>query len=162
MATLFKSYKFRGKHATYVKFLCTEKGQYKENRAIIFERIIDAYMIGALIGFKYGKQAKINDSVADTSTISIEQMMGEEENLMYIYRLIMLCEKSSGLNEKERIERAFKSDLDEKKVEKNMQLFHSYVLGGIEYLYDTFKDCEDNEELKLQEMLNFVKMCEDD
>ena len=50
-----RDYQIRGKHATYSKYLV----KHKDNTgAPIFNRFIDIYMIGAIMGFMHGKELK--------------------------------------------------------------------------------------------------------
>ena len=60
-----------------------------------------------------------------------------------MYRLVMLLEKRSDLDSPERIDRAFRDDANESEPEKlkeNIDLFNSYVRGGIEEMYEEFID----------------------
>ena len=55
----------------------------------------------------------------------------------------MLLDKTTDILPEERVNRAFRYDSDEKKVEKfkeNMEIFHAYVRGGIELMYEWFTD----------------------
>ena len=152
-------YKFRGKHALYVKFLTTERGQLSEDKAIIFERIVDAYMISALVGLRQNRRSKIDDSINESSTINYGTLQSESNKINYIYRVIMLCDKSQGLSEKERIDRAFKRDTDKKAIEENMRLFNSYVLGGLEFIYEMFKNFRDQNEKDVEDkMMNIIQL----
>lgn len=154
---IFNGYKFRGKHATYAKFLATDKGSERKDGLNIFNRILDVYMISAIVGLIYDRRSQIDNSVKDSSDIEAQQMYKEQEKLMYIYRLILLLDTSTGLTEQERINRAFKTDDDENQIKKNLELFNSYVLGGVEHLYDVFSNSYGNEDDIMNEMLSFVE-----
>ena len=154
---IFTGYKFRGKHATYAKFLATERGSEREDGLNVFIRVLDVYMVSAVMGIMYGKRSQIDESNSDTSDIQAQAMIKEQEQLMYLYRLILLCDESSGLSEQEKISRAFKTDGDEDAVRKNLVLFNSYVLGGIEILYERFKDCYGNDSEIFDEILDFAQ-----
>ena len=55
----------------------------------------------------------------------------------------MLLDKTSDITMEERVDRAFRYDSDESKSEEFkqcMELFNSYVRGGIEVMYEQFTD----------------------
>ena len=55
----------------------------------------------------------------------------------------MLLDKTTTLEPTVRVDRAFRYDVQEDKKEEfaaNMDLFHSYVRGGIEEMYEQFTD----------------------
>lgn len=138
-----RDFQVRGMHATYWKALCkTPKdkagvnpgGQFK-----IFERYVDAYMVAPLLGCLYGKKGSTDlpDSDDDAGMLA-DVLISNQQKLTYIYRVIMLTDKSTGMNEQERIDRAFRDDTNEEAMKKNMQLYNDYFLGGLELLYDAF------------------------
>jgi hypothetical protein len=138
-----RDYQIRGKHATYSKYLV----KHKDNTgAPIFNRFIDIYMIGAIMGFMHGKRAEEDNTVKDDVSILASTVIAEKDKLQFIYRLIMLLDTNSGLTLEERINRAFRDDSKEETIADNMKLFHSYVCGGIEYLYEKFNDCVTNDD----------------
>lgn len=132
--------KFYGKHASYVKFLCKDKNVNTENGLNLFESKIELYTLAPLIGLIYNRKSKIDRSIDDTSTIQLQQIKNHEDDLIYVYRVIMLLDDKENISDEKRIERAFKYDDDKKRVEENMKIFDSYALGGIEFLYEMFKD----------------------
>ena len=133
----------KGIYATYCKALCktptdkagpNEGGQFK-----IFKRYIDAYMIAPLLGCLYGQRVdEVSDPGSDSAGIMAAAIIGEQSKLIYIYRVIMLTDKLSGLSEEERINRAFRDDTDEEAIKKNMKVYEGYFYGGLKLLYDTF------------------------
>lgn len=129
-------YTINGKHATYLKYLV--------NDAKAFMRYIDVYMNAAVVGFLYGRAVPKDNSSQDRARIYADAFAKEKRQCDFIYRLIMLLDENEGLSHTERLDRAFrndtqlKTDEDKAKHEKNMQLFHSYVFGGIEVLYEQF------------------------
>ena len=57
--------------------------------------------------------------------------------------MVMLLDKTIELSPEERVDRAFRYDTLPEKVEefrKNLELFHDYVRGGIEVMYEQFTD----------------------
>jgi len=128
-----KDFDLRGKHATYTKFLC--------NEAKVFKRYIDVYMVSVVIGFLYGSP-KSRDAAHDSANILAGVFANERAKCEFLYRLVMLLDETSEITVEARIDRAFRIDdssVDDMK--NNMDLFHSYVYGGIEVLYEKFLDC---------------------
>lgn len=125
----------RGKYASWLKFLSekTEKNDKSEKVAGVFKRDIDVYMTAAIIGLNFGLR-KDSDNSADTAKIHVDTVLKEQNNLIFIYRIAMLIDNSTGKNADEKIDRAFKTMGNP----ENMELFNSYVRGGIEWLYEQF------------------------
>jgi hypothetical protein len=122
-----------GKHATYTKYLVKE--------ARLYERNIDVYMNGAVFGLLYNRTAPIDRESNDSTNILTEVLTKSRADLMFLYRLVMLLEQTTDLEAPERIDRAFRDDANDdepEKLKKNMELFDSYVLGGIEQMYEDF------------------------
>lgn len=129
-----KDFEFRGKHATYTKFLC--------NEARVFRRYIDVYMLSSVIGFLYGSPKDRDASTSDNASILAGVFANERPNCEFLYRLIMLLDDTSALSNGEKIERAFRiDDASPDALKLNMELFHRYVYGGVEVLYEKFEDC---------------------
>ncbi|KJR47500.1 hypothetical protein UF75_2078 [Desulfosporosinus sp. I2] len=147
-----KDYNLKGKHATYTKFL--------KDTAKVFDRYMDVYMIGAVLGFLNGKQEPEDNSNKDDAEIPLSVFYKEKMKCEFIYRMIMLLDETSNLTLEQRTDRAFREDTNEQAMIKNMDLFNSYVRGGIEYLYEKFsEDCvtEDDYLNKVYEFVNRFK-----
>ncbi|WP_226537432.1 hypothetical protein [Fictibacillus halophilus] len=124
-----------GKHATYTKFLV--------NEAKVFKRYIDVYMNGAIFGFLYGRISEKDKDSTDRARIYADALATERLKCDFIYRLIMLLDETSNITIERKIDRAFRDDAKQDTSENhkaNMNLFNSYVLGGIEALYDKFTE----------------------
>lgn len=126
----------KGKHATYLKYLSqkTEKNDRTEVVAGVFTRMIDVYMTAAIIGAYYGLRSEDENAGSDTVKIFADVVNREQDNLINIFRIVMLVDNTSGLDPDDKIKRAFK----EPDTPENMKLFNSYVRGGIEWLYEQF------------------------
>jgi len=61
-----------------------------------------------------------------------DQMINAKDNLVFNMQLILLLDKDYEPDEEKRIDKAFRHF---GKDEKDFELFESYVLGGIEVLY---------------------------
>lgn len=158
------SYRFTGKHATYVKFLnaYTKNLDKTAEVAGVFAFAIDVYMIAPLIGAAYNRRSPVDTSGTDSHNILESQFLSRQDKLESIYRLIMLSEKSTDLSADERIERAFKEDESPEKVNANMDLFHQYLRGGIEWLYDFFTNGASSQDDYLVKINDLVKQFADD
>lgn len=128
-----KDYALTGKHATYTKALV--------NEAKLYERYIDVYMNGAVFGLLHQRAVPRDTETHDRANILAEVFAKCRNDCMMLYRLVMLLETETDLEVPEKIDRAFRDDADEQGTEKlaaNLDLFHSYVRGGIEEIYEQF------------------------
>lgn len=141
-------YTLTGKHATYLKYLAAKNTRDESENpgsasASIFERYIDVYMNAIIWGLLYSRIAKRDTSSDDRARIYADAFANERDNCVFLYRLTMLLDKTIELSSSERVDRAFRHDTqpDMKEFYKtNMELFHDYVRGGIELLYEHFTD----------------------
>lgn len=125
-----RDYLLKGKHATYTKYL--------RDTARVFNRYIDVYMVGSIVGLLHGRTANRDSSSTDTAMMFAAVFIEEKETCQLLYRLIMLLDTTTGLAPEQRLDRAFREDSDEEALKRNMALFNSFVLGGIEVLYEKF------------------------
>lgn len=149
-------YTIQGKHATYVKYLASE---VKINENTLFERYIDVYMNAAIFGLLYNRTAP-RDSSSDRARIYADAFATCRNDCIFLYRLVMLLEQTTNIAPNERIDRAFRHDADETKknmVEENMALFHSYVLGGIEVLYEKFTEGSTTQEDYMERIYTMMR-----
>lgn len=142
-------YTITGKHATYLKFLAAKNSGTKAGEdnlltsAKIFERYIDVYMNAAIWGLLYKRTAPRDKDSDDRARIYADAYASERENCVFLYRLVMLLDQTTALQPDVRVDRAFRYDVQEdrkKEFDDNMELFHSYVRGGIEEMYEQFTD----------------------
>lgn len=125
-------YTLTGKHATCTKYLY-ESG--------VFKRYIDVYMNGAIFGFLYGRKAERDTTTNDRGRIYADAFATERSRCDFIFRLIMLLDETQNCTAQERIDRAFREDsLGGEAKDRNQELFHSYVRGGIEVLFEIFAE----------------------
>ncbi|RJQ25131.1 hypothetical protein C4565_08900 [Candidatus Parcubacteria bacterium] len=135
-------YNIVGKHATYLKYMAKDKTNL--SKPYIFDRYIDVFMNAAIVGFLYGRSEIKDNSSQDRARIYADAFATEKRQCDFIYRLIMLLDESDDDTQNERLDRAFRHDtqLDSEEAKSrhnnNMNLFNSYVLGGIEVLYEQF------------------------
>lgn len=141
-------YTITGKHATYLKFLAVKNTKEDPDSAVttsarLFERYIDVYMNAVVWGLLYSKTAKRDTTSEDRARIYADAFVNERDNCVLLYRMVMLIDRTVDIPTEERVDRAFRYDTQEDKVEKfkeNMELFNDYVRGGIELIYEQFTD----------------------
>lgn len=162
-------YTITGKHATYLKFLAAKNSGNRDTdessptAARIFERYIDVYMNAAIWGLLYERTAEKDTFSDDRARIYADAYANERENCVFLYRMVMLLDKKTAIDPETRVDRAFRYDVQEDKKEEfaqNMELFHSYVRGGIEVMYEQFTDgCSTREDYmnKVFEILTTFK-----
>lgn len=145
----------RGKYATYLKYLSqkTEKNDRKEKVAGVFERMIDVYMTAAIVGVNFGLRRDDENTGSDTAKLFADVVNREQDNLISIFRIVMLVDNSTGLSADEKIRRAFKTP----DTPENMKLFNAYVRGGIEWLYEQFTSGATTKEEYLAKIYEIVE-----
>jgi len=135
-------YRVVGKHATYIKFLneYTKNLDKEAKIAGIFATAVDVYMVAPLIGVAYGRKAPIDTESKDDIRIFAEAIVSRQKQLEDIYRLVILYDKSNDLSDDERIDRAFKTDEKGELLDKNLDIFHQYLRGGVEWLFENINE----------------------
>ena len=131
-------YTITGKHATYLKYMAAKNAKDDENAATssakLFERYIDVYMNAAIWGLLYSRTAPKDNSSDDRARIYADAFANERDNCVFLYRMVMLLDKSLDIESEERINRAFRYDTQPEKAEafrQNMDLFYGYVRGAL-------------------------------
>lgn len=127
-----KQYRFSGTHAEMVEALTAVFDE--TSQAKLFKRNLDVYINAPLIGFQYKRKAvKNTNSDIKDQNIFPEQMINSSDLLKYIFRLILILDTEHEPDQEKRLDKAFR---EFGKDEKDLALFDSYVLGGVEVLYD--------------------------
>ncbi|MDK2824227.1 MAG: hypothetical protein PWP71_2145 [Clostridia bacterium] len=129
-----KEYSFKGKHADYVDKLTAVLDTSTNIK--IFNRNLDVYLFAPIVGLVYGRLGKLDNSSDNTTKIFTDQLLREQHSLKYNYRLVMIVDQNKSLNIEDRLNRAFKYDNYLEKRKDGDELFNSYVLGGVEILYE--------------------------
>lgn len=134
--------KITGKHASYLKFLAKKSTELKKDAksAEIFKRYIDVYMAGIIVGAVKNMKSDVDNSIDESANILASAVIGEQNNLKFLYRLVLLTDNPSSTPVEERIDNAFRYDGDAAKVKEGMAILNSYARGGIEWLYEKFND----------------------
>lgn len=155
-------FELKGKHATYMRFLSatTNRLDKTSKAAGVIATAVDIYAMAPLIGLAYNKKAIEDNSSNDTYSILSSQIINHQSDLDFAYRLVMLSDNSSGLSNDEKINRAFRDDEKPDKLPANMELFHQYMRGGLEWLYEKISDGATTKEdylEKIHEVVNIYK-----
>lgn len=127
-----KQYRFTGTHADMVNELTAIFDDSAKVK--LFEHNYDVYINAPIIGFLYHRKGKknTNSEIADQN-IFPEQMINNSEQLTYLLRLILILDSEYEADEEKRLDKAFR---EFGKDESDLILFDSYVLGGVEVLYE--------------------------
>ena len=158
-------YNITGSHATKLKSLAVKNSEDKKDvkdtpkvSARIFERYIDVYLNAAVWGLLYNRTSKRDTSSSDRARIYADAFSRERDNCMFLYRMVMLLansDRKNYLTKEQRVDRAFRYDSKGKEfLEENLELFHSYVRGGIDILYETF--CEKLPSFTREDFMNRI------
>ena len=159
-----KPFILKGKHATYIRFLSAQTKINDKNAkgAFVIKTAVDIYNIAPLIGVAYNKKSDEDINSTDSYTIFGDAMIQHQSSLEVAYRLVMLAENSSELSNDEKISRAFKEDEQPEKMVKNLELFHQYMRGGIEWLYEQFTDGATTKEDYLEKVFEITSLYKED
>lgn len=135
-------YTIYGKHATYIKYLV--------NDAKAFKRYIDVYMVGAALGALHQRTSEQSDST-DRARIYSDAFNTEHVKCKELFRTVILSDNTKPWTPEERANICFRyrDKLDENAtppvtqdevniMQEALALFHAYMLGGVEILYDAF------------------------
>lgn len=148
-----KEYSFKGTHADKVVKL-TAKFDDKNS---IFKRNLDVYMMAPIVGFLYQrKAASNNDGEHKTTKIFPEQLISNSDDLAFNYRLIMLLDKNYEPDIEKRIDKAFR-DYNSDRATEDEKLFESYVLGGVDVLYEKIIGSANNAEAYMSNLYDFME-----
>lgn len=157
-----------GKHAHYIKFLNAyqrrlDKDKFGKNAGIL-PLAIDVYMVAPLIGTAYNRLAPVDNEISDSTTIFADAIINRQKQLDTVYRLVMLSERNTELTDDERVTRAFRDDESPEKLSANLDLFHQFMRGGVEWLYEQATDDGDatTREDYLKRIVELVKQFTDD
>ena len=159
-----KPYIIKGKHAAYIRFLSaqTKINDRDAKGAFVIKTAVQIYAMSPLIGLSYKKMVSEDTDSSDSYTIFGDAMINHQSELDFSYRLIMLTDNSSKLSEDEKISRAFKDDENTENMLKNIELFHMYMRGGLEWLYEQFTDGATIKEDYLEKVYEIVNLYKED
>ena len=129
-------YTINGKHATYLKFLAKKNSRDDDSpdnpkAARLFERYIDVYMNAAVFGLLYSRTAKRDTTSDDRARVYADAFSTERENCVFLYRMVMLLDKTTELTPEERVDRAFRYDTQPEKAEEFKKIWTSSMTMSV-------------------------------
>jgi hypothetical protein len=136
---------FKGKHAEYLRFLSPNKSQDEETKQskkyYLFDSYIKTFIVCTILGLKNGVKSEEDNSSKDSNNSYIKESMifKYQEKLEYVYHMVILLDNREK-PPKECVELAFSTD--EAQIQQNIETVYSYFRGGIELVYEKFKDME--------------------
>lgn len=122
---------FTGIHSRYID----ELWQQNQIQKSFIKTLYELYAIAVIVGLRM-KSTKPADLSEGRRTIQTKQLIGYTPALNIIMTTVLLLDETSLLNDEERIDRAFRGPETKEEFEANVELFNSYVRGGIEVLYN--------------------------
>lgn len=128
MAIFNQLFQVKGKHALMMKELKEKIGGECRN--------IDIFYISIILGLTQNRHAVIdNDTKIEPAKIDPEQMIKYDDEIQFLYRLVMLSDTNYCISAKNRSDKAFRYK-PEGSFEKDENYFVSTMLGGLEFLYE--------------------------
>lgn len=127
-----KEYKFQGKHARMV----SEMWALNDYEHTYFKRLLDLYIVAAVIGFRIDRKAERDDAPVEERKIFGEQMSGAKEELDFIMQMMIMLESAAEEDHEQCIKRAFRGVETKEEFDHYNKMFESYMLGGVEELYE--------------------------
>lgn len=141
-----KTYEYFKMHdeILYGRFASMADKMWVQNKVkdSMIKRLVDLYALAAAVGLRVNRRAE-NDATSTSSedevykrTIQVQQLTDINPTLIVLMQLVLMLDESRGLDTEERIRSAFRTPQTKEEYEENMELFNSYVRGGIEFLYE--------------------------
>ncbi len=126
-------YELTGKHARMADELC----HISEPENNYFKRVVDVYLLAAIVGFRFDRRAYADYSTDDTKAVFGETMLKEKENFDFLLQTMLILENARTMNGKESILKAFKGPQTKDEYAACQKMFDDYVRGGVEELYES-------------------------
>ena len=153
---MLKTHHFKGKHGKRISQLTSIFDSVSQSK--MFDRILDINSIAPLIGYLYNRKAdtdKDDDSEGERQSRATDS---EEEDLIFSYRLIMLCDFEYESDPQKRIENAFNLSGD---TSEGRKLFNQYLRGGIDVLYEKLIEGKPDPDSYIDRLCDFLKDLQD-
>lgn len=152
-----REYYFYGKHADMVKKLTAKWND--EIGASVFERNLDVYEVAPIIGWIYNRKAEVERDENNKTRVFRDKMLDDRPQLLFNYRNLMLL-NGEKLDSEERMDIAFHMDDKDEERKTYDELYNSYVLGGVEVLYERIFGNESKPEEYLMNFYEFLEELE--
>ena len=158
MAMFKTQVRLYGKHAAIMQKYCSYKGGEQANPMVIsnndgeqkpfylFDTRIGIYMVGAMLGIIYKKQAEEDSNKSISATIMVEMLEKERPNLERIYHHMILSENPE-MSADAKIKNAFTIAQTDEKWSSEQHRLENYVRGGLEMIDDIFKNSKNYEDV---------------
>lgn len=127
-----KEFQFTGKHAR----MAGELWVFNDSQNSYFRRLIDLYILAPIIGFRLNRKAEADYSEGEVKSIFPEQILRERDKLEFILQMILMLEYTDIRDYKSCVNLAFREPETVEEFQRNNKLFHDYVRGGVEELYE--------------------------
>lgn len=153
-----KEFEFRGKHARMAGELCT----LNDYEHTYFKRVIDVYVLAAVVGFRVDRKAETDYAPNESKSIFSEQMLGAKEDLDFIMQMMIILENRENMSPEESVKKAFRGPESKEEFEYYREMFNSYVRGGVEELYErlVLRKSEVEEEFYDEKTANLMALLE--
>lgn len=152
-----REYYFYGKHADMVKKLTAKWND--EIGAPVFERNLDVYEVAPIIGWIYNRKAEVERDENNKTRVFRDKMLDDRPQLLFNYRNLMLL-NGEKMDSEERMDIAFHMDDKDEERKTYDELYNSYVLGGVEVLYERIFGNESKPEEYLMNFYEFLEELE--
>lgn len=151
-------YELRGKHARMTEEICS----IKEAENNYLKRVVDVYMLAAIIGLRYDRKAPADYSSPDTKTVFSDTLMKERDTFEFLLQIMLIVENSKTMDSKESIMQAFRGPQTKEEYLAQNKLFDDYVRGGVEELYESLivRKPEPEEEFADEKTANLMALLE--
>ena len=153
-----KEFQFTGKHAR----MAGELWVLNDSKNSYFRRLIDLYILAPIIGFRLNRKAEADNSDGDTKSVFPEQILRERDKLEFIMQMILMLEYTDEKDYKSCVNLAFREPETIEEFQRYHKLFHDYVRGGVEELYERLvvRGSELDEVYKEEKSANIVALLE--
>lgn len=139
-----KQYYFYGKHASYVNKLTSKftDGKFSGDGINIFNRNIDVFLFASIVGITYNRRAEVDRKKKETgesesTSIFGDMMIKMSETIMNNYQTVMMVHNRNVDSKEIRLNRAFRYYNESEEYKRECyDIFNSYLLGGVEILYE--------------------------
>lgn len=151
------NYVFYGKHGDIISKLTNEIDE--ESHFKIFKRNVDVLFIAPIVGYLWNRRSQKDGNAVDSDDnkkINYEQLQTNKDIINFNYQLIMLLHDKNKIDDKERINRAFRYGPKEPKRVECDQIYESYILGGLEVLREKILDNSVTVDDYLKKMYKFI------
>lgn len=147
-----KEYAFKGTHGDKVIKLTAKF----DDKNAVFNRNLDVYMMAPIVGFLYQRKSETNNEGDKNTKIFPDILIKNKDDLWFNYRLIILLDKKHEPNLEKRIDKAFRI-YDTEEAKDDEKLFDSYVLGGVDILYEKIMEGASSAEEYMSNLYDFME-----